>query len=324
MVAFEPMRLHRLFAIAVFVAGLAPSWAWSMPNYARQQGISCFACHTQPNVGALANSGKSSADISNLLPGRVGAIKSGVSVYSSPSTQPTWNDLVKAGREPASQPGAANTDIKQAQGISAYMTGDSFYASLSLLNARLNQFKDSISLGQPQQSVWFKFAYTPTIAGLNLAMSVFGETMMRQAEAGSSNDLYGRASSLKADSVGLDAQAQGAFGGLMVNLKAMYMNSGSSSGSLPLKGETRILNSVTDGYGASARIGGSTFGLNAAYRTYKGTAGNTEAFENAATIGADLNIANKITLKSQYTSYGPTLGNLPQDGEFSLWLISGF
>ncbi|MBF0290909.1 MAG: hypothetical protein HQK86_02000 [Nitrospinae bacterium] len=318
------MRLHRLFAIAVSVAVLPASLAWSMPNYARQQGISCFACHTQPNVGALANNGKNSADISSLLPKGAGSIKSGVSVYTSPSTQPTWSDLVKAGREPASQPGVANTDFKQTQGISAYMTGDSFYASLSLLNARFTQFKDSISIGQPQQSVWFKFAYTPTIAGLNLAMSVFGETMMRQAEAGESNNLYGRASSLKADSVGLDAQAQGAFGGLLVNLKAMYMNSGSPYGSLPLKGETRILNSVTDGYGASARIGGQTFGLNAAYRTYKGTAGNAEAFENAATIGAELNIANKITLKSQYTSYGPSLDTMPKDGAFSLWLISGF
>jgi len=205
------------------------------------------------------------------------------------------------------------------------MSGDTFYASLSLLNARLNEIKDSMSLTSSPQSVWFKFAYTPTIAGLNLAMSVFGETMTRSTQAGAPMDLYGRASSMKADSIGLDAQAQGTtFGGLMVNLKAMYMNSGPSSTSLPFKGETRILGNVTDGYGASARIGGKSFGLNAAYRTYKGTTGNTEAFENAATIGADLNIASKITLKSQYTSYGTSLDSRPQDGAFSLWLISGF
>jgi hypothetical protein len=274
-------------------------------------------------MGALTENGKGSGEATSVLSKGPGAIRSGISVYSSPSTQPTWNDLVKAGREPTSQPGVANTDFKQAQGVSAYMTGDSFYTSLSLLTARLNEFKDSISIGPPQQSVWFKFAYTPTVVGLNLAMSVFGETAMRQSET-PATDIYGRASSLKADSVGLDAQAQGAIGGLMVNLKAMYMNSGSSSGSRPLKGETRTLSSVTDGYGASARIGGTSFGLNAAYRTYKGTTGNAEVFENAATIGADMNIANKITLKSQYTSYGPSLGSQPQDGAFSLWLISGF
>lgn len=310
--------------MAIAVAVFAPSWAWSMPNYARQQGISCFSCHTQPNMGSLTENVKGSGESSSVTLKGVGGIKAGVSVHNAPSTQPAWNNLDKAGRELGSQQEIANTDARQAQGVSAYMEGNSFYASLSLLNARLNEFRDTISLGSPSQSVWFKFAYTPTIAGLNLAMSVFGETMTGSTEAGAATDIYGRIPSLKADSIGIDAQAQGAIGNLMVNIKAMYMNSGSSSASLPLSGETRNLNSVTDGFGASARVGGESFGLNAAYRTYKGTTGNTEAFENTATIGADLNISNKITLKSQYTSYGVSLDSRPQDGAFSLWLISGF
>lgn len=297
--------------MAIAVAVLAPSWAWGMPNYARQQGGSCFSCHTQTNMGFSADNGKSSG----VALQNVAGIKAGVSVHAAPSTQPVWNNFDKAGHEP---------DGQQTQGVSAYMEGNSFYASLSLLNARLNEFKDSISLSSPSQSVWFKFAYTPTIAGLNLAMSVFGETVMGSTEAKAATDIYGRLSSLKTDSIGLDAQAQGAIGGLMVNIKAMYMNFGSSSSSLPPSAETRSLNSVTDGFGASARIGGESFGLNAAYRTYKGTVGSAEAFENAATIGADMNIANRITLKSQYTSYGVSLDSRPQDGAFSLWLISGF
>ncbi len=266
-------------------------------------------------MGALTENVKGSGESSSVTLKGVAGLKAGVSLHNAPSTQPAWNNLDKAGREP---------DGKQPQGISAYMEGNSFYASLSLLNARLNEFRDTISLGSPSQSVWFKFAYTPTIAGLNLAMSVFGETMTGSTEAGAATGIYGRIPSLKADSIGIDAQAQGAIGNLMVNIKAMYMNSGSSSASLPLSGETRSLNSVTDGFGASARVGGENFGLNAAYRTYKGTTGNTEAFENAATIGADMNIANRITLKSQYTSYGVSLDSRPQDGAFSLWLISGF
>lgn len=319
------MSVRSYLAIAVIL--FAPSWAWSMPNYARQQGVSCFSCHTQPNGGALTEGGKSSADTASVTLKEAGGIKAGVSVHTVPSStiQPGWDDLGKAGREPSGQQGSTSAETKQAQAVSAFMSGDTFYASLSLLNARFNEIKDSISLTSSPQSVWFKFAYTPTIAGLNLAMSVFGETMTRSTQTGAPMDLYGRASSMKADSIGLDAQAQGTtFGGLIVNLKAMYMNSGQSSTSLPFKGETRILGNVTDGYGASARIGGKSFGLNAAYRTYKGTTGNTEAFENTATIGADLNIANKITLKSQYTSYGTSLDSRPQDGAFSLWLISGF
>lgn len=271
----------------------------------------------------MLDGGKASKETASVTLKEAGGIKAGVSVHTAPSSRTAWNDP-KVWREPGDQQGTSNTDTKQTQSVSAFMSGDTFYASLSLLNARLNEIKDSMSPTSSPQSVWFKFAYTPTIAGLNLAMSVFGETVARSTEQGPSMDLYGRASSLKADSIGVDAQAQGTIGGLMVNLKAMYMNSGSSSGSLPLKGETRILNSVTDGFGASTRIGGKNFGLNAAYRTYKGTTGNTEAFENAATIGADFNIANKITLKSQYTSYGVSLDSRPQDGAFSLWLISGF
>jgi len=314
--------------LAIVATLFVPSWAWGMPNYARQQGGSCFSCHAQPNGGALTEDGKSSTDAASVTLKEAGGIKAGVSVHTVPSstaTQPGWDDIGKAGREPSGQQGAASTETKQAQAVSAFMSGDTFYASLSLLNARLSEIKDSMSLTSSPQSAWFKFAYTPTIAGLNLAMSVFGETMTRSTQTGVPMDLYGRASSMKADSIGLDAQAQGTtFGGLMVNLKAMYMNSGPSSASLPLKGETRLLSNVTDGYGAAARIGGQSFGLNAAYRTYKGTTGNTEAFENTATIGADFNIANKITLKSQYTSYGNSLNSRPQDGAFSLWLISGF
>lgn len=315
------MRVRSFLAIAVTL--FAPSWAWSMPNYARQQGGSCFSCHTQPNGGALTESGRSS-DTASVTLKEAGGIKAGVSIHTTSSTQPAWNDQDKVSREPGGQQGAANIGAKQTQAVSAFMSGDTFYASLSLLNARLSEIRDSMSLTSSPQSVWLKFAYTPTIAGLNLAMSVFGETTPRQTETGSAMDLYRRASSMKADTIGVDAQAQGAIGGLMVNLKAMYMNSGSSSSSLPFRGETRILNSVTDGFGASTRIGGENFGLNAAYRTYKGTTGNTEAFENTATIGADFNIAKKITLKSQYTSYGPSLDSRPQDGAFSLWLISGF
>lgn len=271
----------------------------------------------------MAEGGKASTETASITLDKAGSIKAGVSVHTVPSTQPAWNDQDKISREPGGLAGTSNTAAKP-QGLSAFMSGETFYASLSLLNARLSEIKDSMSLTSSPQSVWFKFAYTPTIAGLNLAMSVFGETMTRSTEQGAPMDLYGRASSLKADSIGVDAQAQGAIGGLMVNLKAMYMNSGVSSGSLPLKGETRLLSNVTDGFGASTRIGGKNFGLNAAYRTYKGAIGNAEAFENAATIGADINISNKITLKSQYTSYGTSLDSRPQDGAFSLWLISGF
>jgi len=326
MLASHSMRNITLLAIAVAI--LVPSGAWSMPNYARQQGVSCFSCHTQPNVAALAESVKVSGESDSVALKGVSGIKAGVSVHTAPSTQSSWNNLEKVGRDLGVQHETSNTDDKQAQGVSAYMGGDTFYASLSLLNTRLSEFRDTIALSSSpaSQSVWFRFAYTPTIAGLNLAMSVFGETAGRSAEADPSTGISaGRGSSLKADSIGLDAQAQGAIGNLIVNLKAMYMNSGSSSASLPLSGETRNLSSVTDGLGASARIGGKSFGLNAAYRTYKGTAGNAVAVESAATIGADMNITDRITLKSQYTSYGVSLDSgKPQDGAFSLWLISGF
>jgi hypothetical protein len=273
----------------------------------------------------LTESGKSSTDTASVTLKDSGGIKTGVSLRTVPSSaKPDWSDLSSSGRDLGVQQGVASIEAKQPRAFSAFMSGNTFYASLSLLNERLNEIKDSIYFTSSPQSLWYKFAYTPTIAGLNLAMGVFGETTRSAQPSGPSTDVYGRASLMKADSIGLDAQAQGTIGGLMVNLKAMYMNSGSSYATPPLNGETRILSSVSDGYGASTRIGVKSFGLNAAYRTYKGTSGNAEAFENAASIGADFNIANKITLKSQYTSYGTSLDNRPQDGAFSLWLISGF
>lgn len=325
MLTFRPMRQSSIIAFVVALL-LAPSVAWSMPNYARQPGVSCFSCHTQINVAEMEQATHSSKDAAGVTLKSLGGIKAGVSLHGSPSSQPAWNDVEKYRRDLVSQRVASYTDSKQsaAQGVSAYMAGDSFYASLSLLNARLNEIKDSLNFSSPSsQSLWFRFAYTPTVAGLNLAMSVFGESVAPKAASGAVADVE-RLSPLKTESIGLDAQVQGAIGGFMVNLKAMYMNSGSASGSLPLMGETRNLNSVTDGYGASARIGVKSFGLSAAYRTYKGLSGNTEAFENTASIGADLNIADRVTLKSQYTSYGVSLDGPPLDGAFSLWLISGF
>ncbi|MBI4666295.1 MAG: hypothetical protein HY751_07800 [Nitrospinae bacterium] len=295
-----------------------------MPSYARQPGASCFSCHTQPSATDLKNSllsnGKTDSKITASAP-VTGKIKAGVSVHKAPAeiglvakNRSKTEPGVQTESESFNKIGDTRTP---AQGLSGFVAGEKFSASLTLLN-------NSVSGAAPVDtgaSLWYRFAYAPKVDGLNLEMGVFGETPVNAGYALGAADLYGKTGS--ASSYGTYAQMQGnLFGDVTLNLKAMYINS--SANSSQFKDEARALKDITDGYAAAARIGNKDYGLSAAYRAYRGKLEGVSAVENAATLGADLAIADNLTVKSQITAYGINRNTIVEDGAFTLWLISSF
>jgi len=305
-------------ALLLLMATYGP--AMSMPNYARQPGVSCLSCHSglssQSQVDAFSQ--KEGSKVLFVSPISSGKLKAGVSMHKGKADLSWASPPVSQAFAESISPQGRSGKGSVLSGLSGFISGESFYAALGFLGQKTGILP---SADKSSSSLWYRVGYTPQLGSVNLDMGVFGDTKVVDRLAAS------RLSNLpelgkETGTIGVDANAVSDLGDMTLSLKAVYLNSGEplvNTGTQPLEG--------SNGFGASARLGISrNFGLSAAYHTYTGKTWDSGFRQDAAVIGADVNIADKVTLKSQYTSYGLDKNALTgtDGGAFSILLITGF
>ena len=309
-----------LFAAFVLAAASGPP-AFAMPNYARETGVSCFSCHSQParKLGAVDPLMEPDAGgVVYSVP--VGEMKAGVSVHNNTT------GFASLGSDGGSlwssyssyKENKVNDRNTPFTGLSGFVDGGSFAASLSLMRPAggFDSGKDSES----DLSLRYRLAFKPKLGGVDFAFGIFGTS--KNSQNLDSLKKEGAASLVDLETYGLDARIGGRIGALSLNFMAKYMNA--RDGQF-LKSSTKFLNDITDGFSAAARFGvNRKFGLSASYRTYKGKSGEENMTEDAASIGAWLNLSESASIESQYTTFGADRKFLTNDGVFTLLFITGF
>ncbi|MBI5814992.1 MAG: hypothetical protein HZB29_05220 [Nitrospinae bacterium] len=318
---FAPLTL----ALVLSLAGIGNA----MPNYARSPGVSCFSCHSRISSGPASPVAQFASDeISGgstlyVAPLTNGKLKAGLAIHKDKADQ-TWagfaSDNGFATSGVSGERGKSSSGGSMLSGLSGFISGEKFYAALGFIG-RKTGFLDSETAADT--GLWYRVGYAPQFGPVNLDMGLFGDAAdMKNFSPSRISDIYNGLGN-KNGVVGLDAGAQGSIGDdVSLSLKAVYLNSGD-----PLLKDRAYYTDGSNGFGAAARIGiGKSFGVSAAYHTYMGKTGESSYRQDAATIGADYNVSGKVTLKSQYTSYGLDKNALTgQDGgAFSILLISGF
>lgn len=311
------------FASAVLLAALLVSMtdarpAAATPNYARETGVSCFSCHSQPakKLGALnpviePDSGSFVYSSSAGKP-----FNAGLSIHKSSGA----GAISAVTADPAAErQTTVSEDNAGLAGVSGYFNTENFSASLSFLKRGAEQNLENF-VNESGLSVRYRLAFTPKVGPLDMAVGVFGSA---EGADGLRNFTYkGPSSLVKPKSFGLDANVKSQIGFVTLDLKAMYMNAENGES---YKSPTGTLSDVKDSFGAAARVGiNKKFGLSAAYRTYKGKSGEEDGAEDVASIGAWVNFSKNTMLESQYTAFGSDRNFLTDDGVFTLLFIAGF
>ncbi|VAX22516.1 hypothetical protein MNBD_NITROSPINAE04-1148 [hydrothermal vent metagenome] len=316
-------------AVSAVVIVLGSGYSSAMPNFARESGVSCFSCHTQPTKSL-----KEASLLSNVLPEESvysapisEDLKTGISIHTTWADS-VWSDISRLRNSPVAgrshsanvnnrSGNADNRELDSFTGLSSYIDGGSFFAGLSVMRLSNNLTNETQGNNASDLSLWYRIAYTPKLRGFNMALGVFGTSSAVQRF-----NLMGVESTEKATdpkTYGLDAKIAGRIGDITLDLKAMYMNTGKENALV--KRDSDIL----DGFSAAAQVGiKQLFGLSADYRTYKRINGNEVAKGKVASIGAWVNIANNMTLASKYTAFGIDKNILTEDGVFSLLFITSF
>lgn len=316
---------------ALLIVAVYPGESFAMPSYARQSGVSCFGCHSQTGgleeskLLAIEQSSEFSLEgLTVLSVAPVTSLKVGISVHTKPSLDRSFS--IRRSDLDNHIPGLKNRQGRAGSmaGFSGFIGSDLFLASVGLLNPSLgyalpyDQNSDS--------SVWYRFAFTPSLGGLDFTLGLFGSSnntgpdrlLGRQAV----NDF------ISAKSFGLDARVRGAIGPVSIDLKTVYSNTGFETG---LSRRNIGQDEVSDSFNAMAKIGfNKAFGLSAAYRTYdafndySAETVSPQLREEAATIGAWINLTENVILQPQYTTYKTSKQMDDREGEFKLRFFSGF
>ncbi len=318
------MLVKRIEAFTLIALVAFATTATALPTFARHEGISCLSCHASkglhtsdlvtPQITATPYS-------SYVAPLLEDGIKAGITVVPESSgrflEQAAGNDLPENSEKVRGVFLTPKEDEgRNLSGLTGYLGWNAYSASIGLFNKASAPQSEKYS----DPSFWYRFAFAPRLGeGFGVTMAIFGEV----SQAGTVDNNRTRMDSIaEPESFGLDAQVNGQIGSVNLDFKTMYLNVGENS---RFKGENGLLSEVTDGFSATAKIGVErVFGLSAAYRTYKGKIGETEANENIASVGAWLNINESVTMESKYTNFGADDNFVTYDSLFSLLFMANF
>ncbi len=330
-----PLGFLSVLALAAVAVTFFPCESSALPSYARQSGVSCFDCHSKTASGLNPTQLLRTAQPEELvLEGRTVLsaaptvnLKAGLQIHSYPSS--TGSEFARRltsrslySELTGGQTIGANMDRAEAlAGFSGFIGSDMFMASMGLLNP---SFGFSLPYSDDKNtSIWYRFAFTPKVWGLDLTLGVFGASNKTDGNTLLSKEIVEDFVSVR--SFGLDARIQGKIGKVSLDLKTVYSNIDAEEGAprqVSKQGET------SDSFSAMAQVGfNETFGFSASYRTYKTldeTVGGISAPEESATIGAWINIAENLVLQPQYTTFRVDERMTGKDGEFRLRFFSGF
>ena len=315
-----------VFAVLVFLA----DFSYATPNYARQQGISCLGCHALSSP--MNSNGSEEADaairgVTSSLNQTESSIKAGVSIQTKPAGSLFGYKTLYPGAEENALTGK-NDEVKS---LTGFVGNKLFNATVFMITTNTGESDSATGKegGAQSASVTYRLAYTPKLGAVGLSLGLFGESHKdRNNNNIVVNEGYSGPSRLSvAGAYGIDARINSQVGPVSLGFAAKYLTQGEGESSSSHYGE-KIGAEVADGFKASAQVGFSrTFGLSAAYRTYRGkTADNAETLvENRASVGAWVNLNEQITVESQFSSTIPSEETTVIDeSAFTLLFLTSF
>ncbi len=290
----------------------APVDSDALPSYARNSGESCFSCHSGSDSTSGSIDRLLMEDRSNNKMDPVSGLnlKAGLKVHTYPA-QKFGAELVPAGYR----------DDQNLSGLSGYIGVGNFEASLGFMGGSganplyANHASDS--------ALWYRLAYAPTIGDFGLSFGVMGFSSQYNSANFGREAVSGLA---EGKSYGLDANINGKIGKLTLAFTAVYLNYDDDLSNAILSNTSDSFSS--DAFRASAKVGYKTFGMDAEYKTYKPFENPARldelVAENYASIGAKLDIADNVTLRSQYSTFGVDKEVIKENSEFRLGVYTGF
>lgn len=299
------MAIRYAVLALVFVGMWGASSAFASPSYARLSGVACMGCHTQSaDSGAISRKLQPSAGFS--LNDKGSDYRAGIKLHTAPAALDFGRgSYLNSGGETYGQ----SNGLK---GFSGYVGGNRFLASVSLLESPGTLMPNG---GDGAAELWYRFAYTPKVAGLDVTLGVFGaadqpETLSFFSGERFSRETFGR-------SLGLDAGVTGSYGDMTLDLKTVYLNNSDAAYAQRAAGDD-----VAGSFSALAQVGFDGFGVNASFSAFETF---DKSRKNAATLGAWFNIAEDVVIKPEITAFSKAGSAVSEaEGEIHLRFYSGF
>jgi len=259
-----------------------------------------------------------------IFPFSLGDTTVGLSVYSTEGAGPAYgiepfntgvNPMDRMFEHGPETSAAIRSGITTAaEGLTLYAGGDMFFAAVGLWGPAPDKADTGFDL-----STYYRLAFTPTVADMNLMIGVYGvagET--KCVDCLDSTD--GKKNTIKTEAFGVDAQLQGEVAGMPLEVQAVYATAG---GDAPSDARTSNLYTKADGFSAAAELSlNPIIGVALGYGNYTNKSGAKDVSTNAVTVGLPINLAQNVTLRPEYTTYGDD--GRPKDNKFTLMLFAGF
>lgn len=297
---------------------------WQIPD----EAALWMAGRVSPNIGYAIEfpEGWASGKVVFALP--LGDFQTGLSVYATDALGPGFGmEIFNTGvlRSVRMFESRKETIISQkigygvaATGLTLYGGNDMFFVAAGLWGP---QFVGEAPIDTGfNLSTYYRAAVTPSVAGMNLMVGVFGtagETKCVECLGGDGSAEL----AIKTESFGVDAQLQGEFdNGMTLEVQAMYLTAG---GDAPSDANTSRLFTKSDGYSAVAQLGiNPMFGGALGYRSYTDKSGDSDVTETATSIAVYANLAQNVQLRPEYTFYGDD--GRSNDSQLLILLLAGF
>ena len=298
------MAIRYVIATLALVGMWGVEYAVASPSYARLSGVACMGCHTQPaESGAISRKLQPNAGFS--LTDKGSAYRAGIKLHTTPAALDFGRGtLLNSNGETSSQSNGLN-------GFSGYVGGKWFLASVSLLES---PDKLMPSGGEGEAELWYRFAYTPKVAGMDVTLGVFGAADQHDTLSFFSGERFSREAFGR--SLGVDAGVTGSFGDVTLDLKTVYLNNSDAAYAQRAAGDE-----VAGSFSALAQAGFEGFGVNASFSAFETF---DKSRKNAATLGAWFNVAGDVVIKPEITAISKDGNAARPEGEVHLRFYSGF
>lgn len=283
-----------------------------------------FAGRAGKNVGYAIEFPGPTVSSKVVFTGDLGGIRAGVVAFQTDALGPFWGmDISNSGstRSARGFEHRKETSAAQALGIgTGEVTGITLYASNSLVFAALGLWGPAIDAPDTgfDLSNSYRIAVTPTLAGLDTVIGVFGVAgKTKCGNCGSLGAALGLDGSViaeaKTEAFGADIQLQGDVAGMTLEVVGQYASVSASD----------VIYTKADAFTVTAELGLSkALVLGLGYGSKSDKSGSSNVDTQSTTLKLTWNVAQNVSITPEYTMYsGDGRSN---DNLLTVMLFAGF